>query len=277
MPQLMARKAYCAREKLKKAFTRFYNSGSSSMASDLIKASHEANSRHGVSHADQGAFELTTCIGLLVNTAPALYWTLLYVYSDQNLLSSLRDEVSSLIQNDGDSRYINVKRCKEECKLLYSTFQEVLRLHASSLSSRVVTEDTIIKDEIRLRRNSIVHIPSAVLHRDPNHWGPDADEFDPHRFLETSSARRRSLGATYRPFAGGSTLCPGRHLATQEILSIVAMVILKFDLIPGHEKWVIPPPFEGTLTTTVLPPLNDTRVRFQPRENPQSALRFVVI
>ena len=268
MPIITARKAHKARHTLKRAFANYFHNGSSTHASELIRMSYKDNTKHGVSHEDQGAFELTTCIGLLVNTAPTLFWTLMYIFSDAHLLSALRNELNAILETqftkDFVEKKLDVRRLKNECPLLNSTFKEVLRLHASSLSSRFVTEDTTVKGDIFLKKGSVVHIPSAILHRNPDHWGPEVNSFNSLRFLkqENFGAPRQKQSLAFRPFGGGTTLCPGRHFATTEILSIVAMILLQFEVIPEEGKWSFPSPQEGSIATTVLPPSGDVRVRF---------------
>ena len=37
--------------------------------------------------------------------------------------------------------------------------------------------------------------------------------------------------ALYRPFGGGSTLCPGRHFAATEVLALTAMVVHQYGAV----------------------------------------------
>ena len=52
-------------------------------------------------------------------------------------------------------------------------------------------------------------------------------KFDSERFL-----RRKNLhkSPTYRPFGGGSTYCPGRFIARQEVVAFVAFVLKRFEM-----------------------------------------------
>ncbi|TVY85012.1 hypothetical protein LSUE1_G000919 [Lachnellula suecica] len=134
------------------------------------------------------------------------------------LLTNLRVDLNAIseVQSNelGQEKKLDVGRLKNECPLLNSTFNEV-RLHASSLSSRIVTENTISKSNILLKKGSIINMPSAILHSNKHYWGIGADFFDSRRFLDRkfSGALRKEEALAFRPFAigGGSTLCPGRH------------------------------------------------------------------
>lgn len=118
------------------------------------------------------------------------------------------------------------------CPVLLATFKEVLRYRHISVSARVVLDDeTLLDGKYRLRKDSMLMIPVAVMHTDPESWGPTAAIFDHRRFLpENSNAVPR---AAYRPFCGGHVLCPGRHFATTEILAFAALILLRFDITPA--------------------------------------------
>ncbi len=69
IPRLIATRAYVGRETVAEAFTKHIESDYWSQGSTLIQANHhDANSEHGVSSEDQARSELTTCMGLLINT-----------------------------------------------------------------------------------------------------------------------------------------------------------------------------------------------------------------
>ncbi|MCJ1268396.1 hypothetical protein MMC22_008284 [Lobaria immixta] len=57
----------------------------------------------------------------------------------------------------------------------------------------------------------------------------DAQEFKLIRFLGVANAGL-AKGKSYRPFGGGSTYCPGRFGAKQEVFMFVATVLARFDI-----------------------------------------------
>ncbi|KAF9699632.1 hypothetical protein EKO04_002456 [Ascochyta lentis] len=267
-PSITARKGYRARKALKRAFTNYFRSGGANEASDFVRACNEANTKRGASEEDRAGFEVAHCIGLLVNTPPTLFWTLFHIYSNPMLLEQLRAEISGALmvgsRDEHAPRILDSGKITNNCPLLHSTFKEVLRVHASSLSTRIVLEDTSIGNDILLKKGSLVHMPSKCLHSDEKHFGPNADMFDPARFLGDTLSKPQ---IAFRPFGGGSTLCPGRQFATMQILSITALVLLSYDLVPEDGKWNFPESLQSTMTTTVLPPIDNIHVRFQSRED----------
>ena len=109
---------------------------------------------------------------------------------------------------------------------LDAVFLEVLRLMDPPSTARTVILDTVIGEK-KLRAGAKLLIPYRQLHMDPKTFGATAASFDPERF-QRDKALARSPG--YRPFSGGSTLCPGRFLANSEVLMFVAMVLWRFDI-----------------------------------------------
>lgn len=82
-------------------------------------------------------------------------------------------------------RTIELAKVRAACPILASTWQEVLRFHGTSISARVVQEDTLI-DKYLLRKDRMVIMPIRVAHTDPSIWGPTADQSDHRRFLKSN-------------------------------------------------------------------------------------------
>lgn len=273
MPKVTASHAYCGREIVAKAFTKYFEDRHWTQGSDLIQASYHSNSARGVSLEDQARFELTTCIGLLVNSVPAVLWMLFHVLSDPKLLQDLRSEllakitVESSCGEHGDTEVrLPIMALKSCCPLLNSTLKETLRIYSTSLSARFVTRDTILNGRYFLKAGSVIQIPAAVLHKDPQLWGSNATTFDPARFHPKTQTPSRPAAA-FRAFGGGSTLCPGRQLATIEILTFISMFILQFDAVPvDGPSWSLHKPRYVNMTSSVMTPPKDLRVKVRKRE-----------
>ena len=71
-------------------------------------------------------------------------------------------------------------------------------------------------------------------HRLPDVW-PDPERFDPQRFAPGS--RERIPKGAYVPFGGGSRTCIGMRFGQQEIRTIAAAILERFDpqLVDGYE------------------------------------------
>lgn len=145
-----------------------------------------------------------------------------YVLQDQSLIAALRKEISPLFAQGTT----NLGSRIENCALLESVYFESLRLSSSSATVRTVRNTTTIGD-FTLRKGIEVLVPYCQLHLDKSVWGPSPAQFNPERFLKNSHLKQ---SASFKPFGGGSTYCPGRFLARQEIMTFVALVLHRFDV-----------------------------------------------
>lgn len=275
-PKVTARRGHRGRELLAQVFGRYFAEGHWAKGSQLIRESHRSNTARGVSFEDQGRFEITTCIGLLVNTVPSLLWTLWHILSEPKLLQDLRSEILALVEvrkslGKGGLTLVRlpISQLQSSCPLLGSTVKETLRMYSTSLSARYTTEDTLLDGQYLLKAGSFVQIPAAVVHKDRQVWGPNASNFDPSRFQSGTGLGNPEIPrAAFRPFGGGSTLCPGRSLAMIEILAFLSMFILQFDAYP-EDRSMEKPDFVS-MTSSVSSPLHDLHVRIRKRADFQN-------
>ena len=271
-PSIMARKGLAGRAKVSAAFERYFRAGGHSQASTLMKYRYNISAKNGVSIADIARYEVGGSLAILVNTAPSAFWMLVLIYADSDLLFKLRQEVGELmISNDvAKVRTIDISNLKSSCPLLTSTFQEVLRFRSMGTSVREVMEDTVLDDQWLLKKGNMIQMPSRVIHCDSELWGADVDEFQPERFLSPESPKntrsKRPPAAAFRAFGGGSTLCPGRHFATNEVLAVVTMFIMRFDMTPLSGTWTLPTTKNTNVGAVVMEPDTDIEVTVSHRK-----------
>lgn len=267
LPRVFAPKGYRARTELGTAFQQYFENFTPAQSAAMIQGRHAANTRYGITPFNQGRLEVGTLIGVLANTIPSIFYTLVHIYSDPGLISDIRHELenSGFVGTPEDlSQSPGLLTIPETCPLLYSTWQEVLRVHALGAGSRYVLEDTLLEDTFLLRKGMVVQMPTAVMHGDVAAWGEDVKEFQPRRFLKQNSTSRKAFKqnlSAYRPFGGGASLCPGRHFVTLETMALAACMLSRFDLIPVDGKWNIPRQRQESLATNVFPPEKDIRIK----------------
>lgn len=282
-PQLIAPKGYHGREAVIKGFVDYFDKQLHEEGSPLVKARYEANKMYNVSLEDLARFESSLAIALLVNAAPATFWTLFDVLSNPKLFLEVRQQLESFIrpsssddntQASGESHQtlrVNMAQVLKECPLLSSLMEEVLRIRSTNASGRMVMRDTVLNNQYLLRANSTVLIPSASVHNDSSTWGPTVKEFDPSRFVKSVESETLPQPAyVYRAFGGGAALCPGRFLASMEILSVLTTVILRFDVKPvdskGRETQWREPESKSHILTSILSPAKDVPVLIKERD-----------
>lgn len=272
LPDFAAPKGSRARNVIFKAMSKYYATGGYEAASHLIRARYKVNRKYGISQSDIEHFDLSVCYGLLVNTVPGTSWALYHLYSNASLLRDVRSNVESLVhlpkmENEKTKHMIrvNIPEVVEGYPLLSSFVQEVLRVQSTNASGRVILKDTLV-DEYLLKKGCILLIPSAEVHNSKSAWGPTASVFDPERFLPQKQSKdaRKVPASAYRAFGSGASVCPGRHFATNEILAILIMMVLRYDIIPVEGEWRMPKT-KSHITTSILTPLKDVKVYIKER------------
>lgn len=260
LPWLTARKAYKARQQLFDALNQYFAGDWREDASELIKARYDAFQKAGTPVDVIARYEMGNSLSVLINTAPAIFWVLNYIYLDSELLEEVRKEIAastSITKNEQTgtkTHHLDTKRLQKECKLFMSTYQEVLRLQTDNVSSRLVIKDTMIDDQHLLRKDAVVQIPGAVVHRDPEIWGPDVKVFNPDRFLKGAEKHRPG---GYRALGG---------FAAAELVSFVAMFIMRFDITPVNYGWRKLLAAKSNLVDAIPSPTADIDVRVKVRK-----------
>jgi hypothetical protein len=264
LPSITARKPIAAREKVAKAIAAYYEAGGVEKASVLTQNRYNVGVKHGLPIIDIARFEVGGSMAVLVNTAPAAFWTLLLVQMHKDLLDEIRQEVDACIEKKDEHLVLDIAALKERCPLLLSCYQEVLRYRAMGTSVREVMEDTYL-DQWLLKKGAMIQIPSRVLHEDASLWGDSVADFNPRRFL-ASERQNRPKDVCFRAFGGGKTLCPGRHFATNEILAVVAVFVSRFNMEPVTGSWQLPTALNTNAAAVVMEPDHDIDVEISVRE-----------
>ena len=154
------------------------------------------------------------------NTYKLCFWILSHLLYKPTLMANLQEETEGAFVN-GE---INMSWLLDSCPRLNAFFDEVMRITNSSSSVRTVVSDTVVGDSV-IRTGMKVLIPYRQLHFNADVFGKDVLELDPERFLKRKALAR---SPSYRPFGGGSTYCPGRFIARQEVVVFIAIVLNRF-------------------------------------------------
>ena len=273
-PKHTAKVAWTAREELVKAFTEYYTTGGHRDSSALTMARWKTQHDAGATTEDIARLEVASSVGVLSNTVPSTLWTLFDIYSRDELLTDIREELKSnglVIDSETNTHVVDLGLIRDGCPKLVSVFQEVLRVHSSSASTRVVYNDVMLDNRYLLKAGSVVQIPAQALNKEEAVWGTSAQQFDPYRFCSSVNKEKeptveKPRAASYMSFGTSPNMCPGRHFAAGEILALVAMLILRYDITPTTGKWWTPKLNVGAIATSVSPPVEAYPVRVSKRE-----------
>lgn len=162
-------------------------------------------------------------ISVNTNTYKVCFWVMAYIIHSPQLYETIRVETAAAIRLDGG---IDVAYLHSSCAHLESLFNEVLRFASASSSIRTVASPTVIGGKL-FPTGARVMFPFRQLHYNEAVYGDDAASFDPDRFMRNKSLAR---GSSYRPFGGGTSYCPGRFIARQEVYYVVTLILHRFDI-----------------------------------------------
>jgi hypothetical protein len=267
--KLFAAASMKARKYLGSVFEKYYATGHHGDASGLIQQRSEWYLSRGFPLRDLANLEAGHSIAMLANTVPTAFWFIFHIFSDPVILLACRQELLDQIAESMDNcgtriRTLDISSLQSSCPILLSTFKETMRFYNIGINIRQVLHDHLLDNKYLLRAGATIFMPSTVQHFSPAIWGADASRFKYDRFADR--ARPHVPAVSYRAFGGGATLCPGRHFATTEILTLSAMLVLRFDVRSVEGAWVIPSTRKAGMTSVMPAPDYDVQVKIERRE-----------
>jgi cytochrome P450 len=158
--------------------------------------------------------------------AAALAWTLMLLAEHPQVQAGVRAE---LADHDGE---VSLLHHRDRLPWTRAVIDEALRLYppAWALSRRALSADVI--HGLDVPAGTMVIVSPWLVHRRQDTW-PEADSFDPRRFLEGGGVR-----PGYLPFGQGPRLCIGREFALGEMVVVLSRVLAAFrvELPPGWSR-----------------------------------------
>jgi cytochrome P450 len=264
LPYFTAHKAHLGRAKVQTAMRAYFHSGHDrdDDVSPFIQRRTFTQRKYGFGPQEMGDWDLAMMMVATTNAVPTLFWNIVYVLSSPGIASSIREEVTAIMTRSTDpatgetSMVIGAGKFATHCPLLCAAYQESTRLSNRQMSIRVAEEDTTVASADKtylVKKDTVIFLPSSLYSEDPTIWGRNAHLFEPARWLKDSAGAAGAGGKeakeaerlqkkAFFPFGGGRHLCPGRHLAFAEILGMVALLVVGFDVVraEGEEPLRVP-------------------------------------
>ncbi|KAB8202121.1 cytochrome P450 [Aspergillus parasiticus] len=232
-----------SREQLVQAFIQFYEADGHLSASSLAYSRWKAQQEAGASLEDIARLEILTGIGILSNTVPSCFWLLFDILSRPELLRTIQDEINqnALSIDSTGTHALDLADIRGKCPTLLSSFQETLRTRSNSGQVRVIYQDTLLNDHWLLKAGSTLLIPAPSINKHNSTWGSDSGDFDSQRFTTIAHPTdKKSKASGFLSFGLSPHICAGRHFATGEILALVALLIVRYDIRPSQGSWIEP-------------------------------------
>ncbi|KAJ6516675.1 cytochrome P450 [Mycena vitilis] len=189
-------------------------------------------------------------------TANTLAFGLLELAKAPQLQDQLRTEITSSSRADGIAY--------DSMPLLNAFIKECLRMYPTeAITERSAARDTVIPlsasittvtgenlSQIPVRKGQVLMLALASYQRLESHWGADAMEFKPARWLDGMAYKGEAVGlyANLFSFLGGPRACLGWRFALLEMQVFLCELVGKFVFTLPAEQ-----PARTRFTTTLLP------------------------
>ncbi|CAO2820805.1 unnamed protein product [Amaranthus hypochondriacus] len=162
------------------------------------------------------------------STAVAASWCLMLLALHPEWQHTIRAEFNQLCQNNDDHLHVPDIDTLLKMKSVTMVIQEALRLYPpAAFISREALEEFEMGNII-VPKGVCIWTLIPTLHRDPEIWGPDANEFKPQRFANGVSSACK-VPQAYIPFGLGARLCIGKNFAMVQLKLLLCIIISKFS------------------------------------------------
>ncbi|CAK1604012.1 unnamed protein product [Parnassius mnemosyne] len=162
----------------------------------------------------------------------------------------------------GDSDGPLVKEDLINLKYLERVVKESLRLFPPApFIIRKVLEDVTLPSGRVLPAGSGVVVSIWGIHRDPKYWGPDAECFDPDRFLPERFNLQHAC--SYMPFSIGPRNCVGYQYAQMSVKIALSAIVRRYKIVGDEESG--PVPFIKTKLDVMMKAVDDYKIGLEKR------------
>ncbi|KAF5350899.1 hypothetical protein D9758_010538 [Tetrapyrgos nigripes] len=179
-----------------------------------------------------------------IHTTSAFTFALFHLAVHPELAEPLRKEVEAVIAKEGWTKVGMV-----QMRLLDSFLKESERLTLTGALglSRKVMKDFTFSNGTTVPVGTILSAANWAMHRDDGIY-PDSLDFKPWRFSymrhqEGESIKHQFVTPTleWMLFGQGKHACPGRFFAAAELKSLVAHILLNYDIKFANDSRELPP------------------------------------
>ncbi|KAH8653877.1 cytochrome P450 [Xylariales sp. PMI_506] len=169
-------------------------------------------------------------------TATAVALALYSVSEHPEIQRCLREEIRAKLPSPSSGNQVDAALI-ESLPYLVAVCNEVLRLYSPVVycHRQTVAPNTRI-GSVPIPKGTVVTVAPGLIHESRNVWGPQANVFDPDRWLVRTDGEIKvdPLGGTndpyaVMPFTYGPRQCIGERFARGEMLSLVAQLVGRFE------------------------------------------------
>ncbi|KPJ11283.1 Cytochrome P450 4c3 [Papilio machaon] len=191
---------------------------------------------HGYSDEELREEILTLLVAGTDTSAVGLGYTLKLLAMYPKVQDKVYEELQEVF---GDSDRPLVKEDLLKLKYLERVLKESLRLFPPvPFIIRKVLEDVTLPSGRVLPAGSGAAVSIWGLHRDPKYWGPDAEVFDPDRFLPERFNLK--YACSFMPFSSGPRNCLGYQYALMSMKTALSAIVRRYKIVGEEESGPVP-------------------------------------
>lgn len=176
-------------------------------------------------------------------TSVLLQWAFYKLSRTPRVLNAIRRELDDIFGSDSSSETVREMLCSggedliRRMNYVSAVIKEILRLYPPSGTARYTNPGSGFNIQLPETGESlcldgmVIYNCETLVHRDEAVYGDTKDDFNPERWLDSSSDPAPSPPSAWRPFERGPRNCIGQELAMLEARVILACAVRRYDFI----------------------------------------------
>lgn len=199
---------------------------------------------------------LSTCTSMVfagsettaISLSAVFYFLVKHPHAYTKLMAEIDNAVSSGLIESRPDRTVSWPEA-QKLPYLDAVVQESFRLHPAPglILERVVPPQGMQILDHFVPGGTIVGCNAWVVHRRPEVFGYDVDNFRPERWLDASPEKLKEMKGTMMQFGAGARTCIGKNISLLEIYKLVPSFLRRFEIeleTPGgewrtHNAWFV--------------------------------------
>ncbi|XP_068622807.1 cytochrome P450 6k1-like [Battus philenor] len=202
----------------------------------LLKIKQESDRNNEELHEDLLVSQAATFLQAGFDTTGSALTFCIYELAHQlSIQEKVYDEIVELKKSIGDKDFD--ADTLRKATYLNCVIKESLRKYPPmGWLDRIAAKDYEIDENLTIPAGTPVYINANGMQTDPNYF-PNPEKFDPERYLPENERNIKPF--TYIPFGEGPRNCIGYRFAMQNMLNVLANIILNYKIYP-HPNGPLP-------------------------------------
>ncbi len=177
-------------------------------------------------------------------TSNTISWIIYYLSQNPEIVSKIRKE-SVEVYGDNEIAETN----KQLGKLIYTNavIQEAIRLKPTTPQLYLEANEEVCIENLLIPKGTKIIIQTKVAQTQETYF-TNADKFMPERWMKSECPMHQiHAPEVIKAFGGGARFCPGKYLATNEMLILVSAICKNFNISLSVDPKKVTEQFEFTM------------------------------